>query len=191
MQSSNFFSRITVGVIVAIVGGLLSLAAVANDYSEKKEDAKQYAQDSLITTKVVSKLAAESNLTSKDIITNTYKNGVQLCGFTKNETEEKLAVRTAQTVDDVKTVYDDLTPISSFADSRNASYANDTAITTKVKSSLLTNKQIPVNQISVITQQGHVQLCGFVDNNDIKQKAERLAKDVNGVKDVKNTLRVK
>lgn len=157
-----------------------------------RADAKQYAEDSLITTKVVSKLTADSSITSKDILTNTYRNNVQLCGFAKDSNEAQLAVNTAKNVDGVKHVYNDLIPVTSLnPNGQYKDYTDDAAITTKVKSTLIGNKQIPMNQISVITQQGYVQLCGFVDNNQIKQNAQQLASSVKGVQSVKNSLRVK
>jgi osmotically-inducible protein OsmY len=46
-------------------------------------------------------------------------------------------------------------------------------------------------QINVETFKGTVQLSGFVDSADAVSRAERLAKDVGGVKDVKNSLQVR
>lgn len=178
-------------LLTSIFIGAIALSTL-NSYAGGTENAKQYAEDSLITTKVVSKLTADSSITSKDILTNTYKNNVQLCGFAKDSTEAQLAVSTAQSVDNVKNVYNDLIPVTSLnPQGQYKDYTDDAAITTKVKSTLIANKRVPMNQISVVTQQGYVQLCGFVDNNNVKQKAENLAKTVKGVQSVKNSLRVK
>ncbi|HEY6967086.1 MAG TPA: BON domain-containing protein [Burkholderiales bacterium] len=68
---------------------------------------------------------------------------------------------------------------------------NDTAITTKVKSALLLEKGIPSTSISVETYEGRVQLSGFVDKADIKDKAGKVAAGVSGVKAVENKLAVK
>lgn len=69
--------------------------------------------------------------------------------------------------------------------------AADTAITTKVKSSLLLEKGIPSTAISVETYEGRVQLSGFVDNTGIKEKAAKIAAGISGVKTVENKLAVK
>ena len=69
--------------------------------------------------------------------------------------------------------------------------AADSAITTKVKTSLLTEKGIPSTAISVETYEGIVQLSGFVDNAATKEKAGKVASGVSGVKSVKNNLAVK
>lgn len=73
----------------------------------------------------------------------------------------------------------------------DARIANDTAITTKVKSALLLEKGIPSTAISVETYEARVQLSGFVDNAGIKEKAGKVAAGVSGVKAVENKLAVK
>lgn len=68
---------------------------------------------------------------------------------------------------------------------------NDSAITTKVKSALLTEKGIPSMSISVVTYEATVQLSGFVDSQEIKDKAAKVTSEVSGVKQVQNSLVVK
>ena len=67
----------------------------------------------------------------------------------------------------------------------------DSAITTKVKSALLTEKGIPSTAISVTTYESEVMLSGFVASADIKDKAGKVAGGVSGVKKVLNNLAVK
>jgi len=67
----------------------------------------------------------------------------------------------------------------------------DSAITTKTKALLLAEKGVPSTAISVETYEGRVLLSGFVDTNDIKTKAARVAAGVSGVKQVQNNLVVK
>ena len=67
----------------------------------------------------------------------------------------------------------------------------DSAITTKVKALLLAEKGVPSTAISVETYEGRVLLSGFVDTNDIKAKAAKVAAGVSGVKQVQNNLVVK
>lgn len=68
---------------------------------------------------------------------------------------------------------------------------NDSAITTKVKSALLAEKGVPSMSISVVTYEAVVQLSGFVDSQEIKDKAAKVASEVSGVKQVQNSLVVK
>lgn len=68
---------------------------------------------------------------------------------------------------------------------------DDTMITTKVKTALLAEKGIDSAKISVETDKGKVMLSGDVKGPDQRQKAEAVARKVNGVKEVDNKLEVK
>ncbi|MGH8444729.1 MAG: BON domain-containing protein [Solimonas sp.] len=70
-------------------------------------------------------------------------------------------------------------------------YVSDSAITAKVKSALLAEKGLKSTDISVETQNGTVQLSGFVASSAQTDQAVDVAKHVKGVKDVKNDLRMK
>jgi len=70
-------------------------------------------------------------------------------------------------------------------------YLADSAITTKVKTALLTTKGIPSFSISVETYEGHVQLSGQVENREQIAQAGKVAAEVSGVRSVRNDLRVK
>lgn len=68
---------------------------------------------------------------------------------------------------------------------------DDSVITTKVKSALLTEKGIDSADVSVETFKGRVLLSGYVKSPDQRQRAEGLARQVTGVKEVNNKLEVK
>lgn len=70
-------------------------------------------------------------------------------------------------------------------------YIDDSVITAKVKSAILTDPDLKVLQINVETFKGVVQLSGFVDSRQTATRAEELAGTINGVKGVKNNLIVK
>ncbi|MDV3242477.1 MAG: BON domain-containing protein [Methylocaldum sp.] len=69
-------------------------------------------------------------------------------------------------------------------------YLDDTAVTTKVKSALLRDEVVKGLDIQVETFKGTVQLSGFVNTASEKQRAEAIARDVAGVRSVKNDIRV-
>ncbi len=71
------------------------------------------------------------------------------------------------------------------------SYVDDTAITTKVKAKFAEDKTVSAMAIQVETLKGTVQLSGFARSVDEKMSAERLARSVNGVQDVKNDIVVR
>ena len=70
-------------------------------------------------------------------------------------------------------------------------FLSDSAITTKVKASLLTEKNLKSLHIDVDTDQGVVTLSGKVPSTMEKKQAEDVTRHVKGVKDVKNDLALK
>jgi len=69
--------------------------------------------------------------------------------------------------------------------------AKDSAITTKVKSKYLIEKNFRSFKVSVETKDGIVILSGFVNDEATKMRAAQIAASVQGVKSVKNGLVVK
>ena len=69
--------------------------------------------------------------------------------------------------------------------------ASNAALTTKVKSALAKDSGMgTMTSIDVDSDKGVVTLKGKVDSAEAKKKAEAIAKRVDGVKSVKNQLRV-
>jgi hyperosmotically inducible protein len=69
-------------------------------------------------------------------------------------------------------------------------YVDDTAITTSVKAKLTAEKAATFTRIDVDTTNQVVTLNGIVESADQKARAEQLARQVGGVKSVKNNLQV-
>ena len=65
-------------------------------------------------------------------------------------------------------------------------YIDDAVITSKVKAAFATDPQVKATQVQVETFKGVVQLSGFVDSRASAQKAAQIAREVKGVKEVKN-----
>jgi osmotically-inducible protein OsmY len=68
---------------------------------------------------------------------------------------------------------------------------DDAVVTAKVKAKLVDDEVTKAYQIEVATFKGTVQLSGSVDSEEARLRAAELAKDVGGVKDVKNSLQVR
>lgn len=68
---------------------------------------------------------------------------------------------------------------------------DDPATTSRVKSALGSDSVYKYPDVKVTTFKGHVQLSGFVDSKEQKSKAEELAKNAAGVKEVQNSIAVK
>jgi osmotically-inducible protein OsmY len=70
-------------------------------------------------------------------------------------------------------------------------YFDDTVVTTKVKTAILNEPSLKSAEINVETFKGVVQLSGFVNSQVDINKAVEVVSRVNGVKSVKNDMRVK
>lgn len=70
-------------------------------------------------------------------------------------------------------------------------YVDDTVITAKVKTAILGESTLKSAEINVETFKGVVQLSGFVNSQSDVNRAVVVAKNVHGVKSVKNDMRLK
>jgi osmotically-inducible protein OsmY len=70
-------------------------------------------------------------------------------------------------------------------------YIDDSVITAKVKAAILKESSLNPAEINVETFKGTVQLSGFVRDPADANKAVEIARNVRGVKSVKNDLRMK
>ena len=68
---------------------------------------------------------------------------------------------------------------------------DDSAIATKVKSALIADPAVKGTQVEVEVFKGVVQLSGFVDSSVSAQKAVSIARNVQGVTEVRNSMIVK
>ena len=68
---------------------------------------------------------------------------------------------------------------------------DDSVITGKVKAALVADPTTKAHQIEVETFEGRVQLSGFVENTEARGRAVEIAKNIEGVKDVKNSLQLR
>ena len=70
-------------------------------------------------------------------------------------------------------------------------YVDDATITTKVKAKFVKDDVVKEHEITVETFRGVVQLSGFVDNTEQKDRAALIAQTVAGVREVKNNIQIK
>lgn len=74
---------------------------------------------------------------------------------------------------------------------RVGAYIDDTAITTAVKAKYVDNRSVDASAISVETLNGTVMLSGFAKNATERQTAEDIARNVKGVKEVRNSIEIR
>ncbi len=149
-----------------------------------------FMDDSAITAKVKAALVDHEDIKSTDISVKTAKKVVTLSGFVESQAQAEQAVTVAKGVEGVASVSDKL----HVRDGKNTSakgYAGDTATTSEIKAKLLADDIVPSRKVKVETTDGVVQLSGTVDSQAQIERAESIAKAVDGVKSVKNDLKAK
>lgn len=70
-------------------------------------------------------------------------------------------------------------------------YIDDTAITSSIKARFVDNKEVSAASISVETLNGTVLLSGFAKSSAERSTAESIARNVKGVKSVRNEIAVR
>ncbi|EJZ2267448.1 molecular chaperone OsmY [Escherichia albertii] len=149
-----------------------------------------FMDDSAITAKVKAALVDHDNIKSTDISVKTDQKVVTLSGFVESQTQAEEAVKAAKSVAGVVSVSDKL-HVRDSKESSVKGYAGDTAITSEIKAKLLADDTVPSRHVNVETTDGVVLLSGTVDSQAQSDRAESIAKAVDGVKSVKNDLKTK
>ena len=147
-----------------------------------------FMDDSTITAKVKAALVDHDSIKSTDISVKTDQKVVTLSGFVESQAQAEEAVKVAKGVEGVTSVSDKL-HVRDSKDTSVKGYAGDTAITSEVKAKLLADDIVPSRKVKVETTDGVVQLSGTVDSQAQSDRAESIAKAIDGVKSVKNDLK--
>lgn len=182
-------------VLAVSVTGVLSFTGC----NKTQEDASKSAtgttvgteiDDSIITAKVKSKLLADQDIKGFDLKVETHKGDVLLSGFVDNQAQIDHAIMITRSVEGVKNV-DNKVGLKSDSATTMGVKVDDSIVTSKVKSSLLADPDIKSLDIAVVTNNGEVQLSGFVNNQTQIDHAIDIARRTEGVHNVINELRVK
>lgn len=80
---------------------------------------------------------------------------------------------------------------STSTQSGTGEYVDDTVITTKVKAAIFNEPTLKSGEINVETFKGVVQLSGFVNSQGDINKAVEVARSIQGVASVRNSMRLK
>ncbi|WP_213990511.1 molecular chaperone OsmY [Sodalis sp. dw_96] len=197
MKNSHISQTITALVLGTILAGTTAMAndtiktdanSTAAKIDNSMSSASNYMGDSAVTAKVKSALVSDKGINSTDISVETNHGMVTLSGFVNDQMQAERAVTAARSVSGVTSVSDKLHVKE--AGTTAKSYASDSAITSEVKAKFLADSVVPSRKIKVTTDNGVVQLSGRVQNARVADRAESVAKAVDGVKSVKNDLRV-
>lgn len=200
-------TKIAKTLMAALVGSaLVSGAAMAEDTTTPKVQSTTdsasskidssmkkvggYMDDSGVTAKVKAALVDNEAIKSTDISVETHSGVVTLSGFVASQDQAELAVTEAKKIEGVKSVSDKL-HVKDSTKSSVSGYAGDAATTSEIKAKLLADDIVPSRNVKVETTNGVVQLSGTVKTQAQSDRAEGIAKAIEGVKSVKNDLAVK
>lgn len=174
-------------VSLIAVTALLGMAACSTTRTQRAPG--EQVDDAALLTSVKSALASDPITEAGEINVDVNRGIVKLSGFVDSSKEQAQAVQVARNVKGVKEVQNDIAVQKTNESTGDA--IDDSVLTAKVKTALITSPDTKAHQINVETKQGVVQMSGFVDSAAAKAAATTVAKSVTGVKDVKNELSVK
>jgi Predicted periplasmic or secreted lipoprotein len=191
--------KISQSVLAVMLGSVLASgsALAANTTAEsagQKIDSSMskvgnFMDDSTITAKVKAALVDHESIKSTDISVKTEKKVVTLSGFVESQAQAEEAVKIAKQVEGVASVSDKL-HVRDGKEQSVKGYAGDAVTTSEIKAKLLADDIVPSRTVKVETTDGLVQLSGSVKNQAQSDRAESIAKAIDGVKSVKNDLKV-
>jgi hyperosmotically inducible protein len=169
---------------------ILALTLGACSATRTQQSAGEVLDDSTLTAKVKTALISDPVTKANQINVETYRGVVQLAGFVDSSEQKARATTVAQGVTGVKEVRNDLR-VADADQSTMGQKVDDTLITTQVKAKLVADPTTEAYKIDVETRGGIVQLSGFVDSNEARQKAGEVARSVSGVSNVDNKLEIR
>ena len=162
--------------------------ATACTSTRTQQSAGEMVDDAAITAQVKTKLAESPQTKAYQMEVETFRGVVQLNGYVDADAGKTAATSIARSVNGVKEVRNNLVVSSG---QTVGAVVDDSVITAKVKTELIADPQTKAGQINVTTENGVVQLAGFVDSSTEKAKAEEIARSVSGVRGVRNDLDIK
>ena len=157
-----------------------------NKAKETTQEVKGATSDSWLTSKTKIALFADDRVKGREVRVETQSGEVFLRGKVDSEEAKSAAGEIAKGVEGVKSVKNDLQVMAPSA--RKAVQADDKQITKSVETRF--GKDSQLKKIDVRTDAGVVVLSGEVPNISVSAKASEMAHRVDGVKAVKNELRV-
>src|SRR5215472_17029773 len=172
-----------------IVGGPV-VARADESVKEKAKSAtretKTELSDSWLTSKTKIALLADERVKSTQISVKTNNGVVALRGKVDTPEAKAAAAEIARRIDGVKDVKNELTVVP--AAERKTVETNDKEITRNVRDRLGHDTQLKHAKIDVRTDGGVVVLTGHVPSVSLSARASEVAREVPGVRAVKNDL---
>jgi hyperosmotically inducible periplasmic protein len=176
-------------ILVAVAVSTVLAGSAACSATRTHRAPGEQLDDAVILSNVKSALISDSKTDAHEINVDVNRGIVQLNGFVDSPAERSRATILATEVKGVMEVRNNLTVKQ--ADETAGDHVDDALLTTKVKAALVESPDTKANQINVETNNGVVQLSGFVNNEKARSAATTVAMSVKGVKNVENKISIK
>jgi hyperosmotically inducible protein len=178
----------------AATGEAAKGAAVATGEAAEgaAETTSSSLRDAYITAATKTRLIADADTPALDINVDTRDGNVTLFGVVASEEIKRQAETQAREVSGVKSVRNDLVVKKEVATEEGADRVakNDDVVKESVESALNSRTQLRDADIDVAVAGGIVRLTGEVPDEALRQSAGTIARSVDGVRAVKNELRI-
>lgn len=181
-NSHNAFAAMLACAVLCLAGA----AAYADD---SKRTAGETLDDTTINSSVKANLADNDEVHARNINVETNRARVALIGYVRTQEQHDSAIATAEKTKGVVEVIDALLIVKEKRSTGRT--LDDQTIETKLKYSL---KDAGASQaLAIVTEvrNGEALLGGFVESEEVKQRAGEIAGHVPGVVKVHNRLAVK
>lgn len=175
--------------LVAAIAATALLGAAACSATHTQRSPGEHLDDAAILGNVKAALIAEPDTSAREINVEVNRGIVQLNGFVDSPAEKSRATVVATGVNGVLEVRNNLGIKS--GGTTLGKLIDDSLLTAKVKAALIESTETKAHQITVETNEGVVQLSGFVDSENARAAATTIALSVTGVKNVRNEISVK
>jgi hyperosmotically inducible protein len=146
--------------MLVVIG--LSLASV----EAEDKTVGDHVDDGWLHTKVKTAMVGHG---SSDVNVEVYHGVVQLAGFLTGENNKKNIIDSAQSVKGVKRISDQLHLVK--GDRSAGQVVDDNTLTAKVKGALVDGELASIN---VEVNRGNVLLSGFVDSDEVRDRAIKM-----------------
>lgn len=173
------FTKKGLGLVIAIV--LLTTACASSSRTVGTK-----VDDSAITSRVKSKLAADPEVNPFNIDVDTTNGVVRLTGTVEDQATRQAAVELAERTDGVVRVDNNL----QIGERTLGDRLDDAGLVAKIKTLLAADPEINPFNIDVDSENGIVTLSGEVEKRLAKDEAEKIARNCKGVVRVKNLIKV-
>jgi osmotically-inducible protein OsmY len=128
----------------------------------------------------IQKAHADLNTTTSHIVVVSYNGVILLAGQTPRAELKEKAEQTARSVHGIKRLHNE---IQVMQPSSTLARSNDSLLTTKIKTQMLTDNTVPSSKIKVVTENGVVYLLGLITQQE-GARATRVVQGVSGVQKI-------